>query len=236
MNTRFYTVSFNNPSRAARMSSRFAKVGIPLTFVSPVGPDDPRIPKDLDRGSATIWAITWSHLAMLRAFVDESGEDVKYGIFCEDDIYIRRDLPRLVPLLTGAYESYVLDVLLLGYLLPYSAVEVRFGDNFGPLDLPNFSFVHYSDDVWGAQMYLLSKPKARNLLEVYNEDYARRSRDRNSGLSPFSADWTITKLGRRALVYPMIAVEEGRPDSVRPGEMDFHRRCTNANYDPSIHE
>lgn len=235
--TRFYTVSFRNPERAARMSARFAKVGIPLTFVSPVGPDDSRIPRDLDRGSAIIWAIMWSHLDMLRAFVDEPDDGVKYGVFCEDDIYIRRDLPRLLPILKATYESYNLNVLLMGYLHPYPPVDVRINGSFMQIDdIPQLSFVYYPHEVWGAQMYLVSKSHARALLGYYTEDFARRSRDPKSGCGPFSADWTLTKYGRRALVYPMMAVEEGRPDSVTPGEMDFHQRCSKANYDPAVHE
>src|SRR3990172_1588439 len=223
MDTRFYAISYNNPERAARMTARFARVGLPLTFVSPVGPDDPRIPADLDRGSATIWAIMWSHLAMYRAFM-ESDENVKYGVFCEDDIHIRRDLPRLMPILKGAYESYNLDVLLLGYLLPYPPVEIRLSGGFSPVpDVPQLSFVHYHDEVWGTQMYLMSKQNIHGLLDYYTEDYSRRSRNPGSGCAPFSADWTLSKRGRRALVYPMMAVEEGNSTL---GHHDYHKQCT----------
>jgi len=237
MNARFYVISYKNPDRAARMNARFSKVGIPLTFVNACGPDDPRIPKDLDPGSARIWAITWSHLSMIRAFAEVADEGIKYGIFCEDDILIRRDLPKLLPIVTSAFDAYNLDVLLLGYLQGHLPCEIKFNDGFSPPEgAPQVAFLNFHDEVWGTQMYMMSKAHARDTLNYFTEDYAKRSRSSGSGCAPFAADWTLTKRGRRALVYPMMAVEEGFLDSDVPGHTDFHQACRALNYDPAIHE
>lgn len=234
---RFYTFSFHNPERAARMAARFAKIGLPLTFNPAVELDDPRIPNDLDRSEARVWSIMWGHLDVLRAFVEKADDNIQYVVVCEDDVYIRRDLPRLLPLLTGACMSYGLDVLIMGYLQPYPPVEVRLRERFSPIpDVPQLSFLNYHDEIWGAQMYMMSKAHARDTLNYFTEDYAKRSRIPGSGCAPFAADWTLTKRGRRALVYPMIAVEESQPHAFSGGHHEFHKRCRDANYDPAIHE
>lgn len=237
MNSQFYVVSYKSPERSRRMKARFEKVGLPLTFIDACGPDDPRIPKDFDPGSARIWAIMWSHLAMLRAFVEETDPNIKYGIFCENDILIRSDLPRLLPILTSAFDAFKLDVLLLGYLQSHLPCEIKMHDGFSSLEGgPQISFLGFHDDVWGAQMYMMSKAHARDMLSTFTEDYAKKSRIPGSGCIPFNPDWTLTKRGRRALVYPMMAVEEGLSDSDVPGHTPFHEQCRALNYDPAVHE
>jgi hypothetical protein len=54
---------------------------------------------------------------------------------------------------------------------------------------------------------------------------------------PNNADWTITKSGRRALIYPMLAVEEkGGGKAYRDDtQTQWHDLCHNANYNPDVH-
>jgi hypothetical protein len=61
------------------------------------------------------------------AFVDSVDEDgvQAYGVFCEDDIYIRRDFSTSIQIAIDAYERTRADVMLLGYLLPAKAVTTH---------------------------------------------------------------------------------------------------------------
>ena len=45
----------------------------------------------------------------------------------------------------------------------------------------------------------------------------------NKFSEPFAADWTITKNGKRAFIYPPLAVEEGEINSPHEGQINFHR-------------
>jgi hypothetical protein len=53
--------------------------------------------------------------------------------------------------------------------------------------------------------------------------------------TPYSADWIITKNGNRAIIHPLIAVEEGDTKTDHSGQNDFHRSCFLCNYNPDIH-
>jgi len=52
------------------------------------------------------------------------------------------------------------------------------------------------------------------------------------GGKPFSADWTITKDGNRALIFPMLAVEDGKTRNCDSGQDIFHQSCHLYNYNP----
>jgi GR25 family glycosyltransferase involved in LPS biosynthesis len=125
-----------------------------------------------------------------------------------------------------------LDLLLIGYMTtqpitPSTAHPLLFKEDFD--EQATFGYPEYQ---WGAHMYVLSRDGAKRLLDKFeNGDYATASL-----LDPekaFSPDWTITKLpetgengrGRRALLYPMIAVEDGS-DGIEhyghQGQLDFH--------------
>lgn len=218
---RFFCFSFQNPERKARMEARFKQLDLPYTFVEPVPIDDPRIPTNAHEKRTD--AIMWSHLDMIRAFLNS---DASHGIFCEDDIYIRRDLPDRLEELVAGYRRASLDVLLLGYLQPSPLVTA----------VPWFSltpggpatFLGYHDDLWGSQMYLMDRRWASAVLE-------RCAAGSSGVVGPFSPDWTLTKWGRRALVWPMMAVEEGVVVAEVDAHRSFHARCTAANYDPTVH-
>jgi hypothetical protein len=163
-------------------------------------------------------AVMLSHLALIRRFVEETG--AAHGIVCEDDIYLRRTIRRDLPAIVRAFDARELDLLLLGYLWPWrdggASEAYRFHD--------------YGDDLWGAQMYLLSRQHAVNLLATYTLDYAL-----TRWPQPFSSDWIVTKHGRRARLSPMLAVEEGGVTTTDAGQIEFHRRCAEAQYDPALY-
>lgn len=207
---RVYSFSYNNPERAAAMERRFATVGVPLHWVRAIGSDDPLA------DSSRVTAIMLGHIAMIREFLENSS--AHYGIFCEDDILIRKDFIASIDRAIELYEIQKLDVFLLGYLI-----------NYIPYHTPSLGFnvLEYDDNLWGAQMYMLDRSAAQKILDAFSD------KSRVSG--PYSSDWTITKFGKRAMIYPMIAVESGDVSTTHAGQINYHRACFELNYDPELH-
>jgi hypothetical protein len=226
MSVKFYTFSFHNEVREAGMRHRFELENLSLEFVEPVENSDPRLVAATDEIRRN-WAIMFNHLDMLTKFLES---DAKYGIFCEDDIFIRRGIKNFLPEILANFERRGLEILLLGYLLPFKPVEILPASNsFEPHEI-NFTFHKFPEDMWGSQMYLLSRVTAKRLLDKYTLDYAKKALT-DSSMTPFSPDWTLTKDGRRAALYPMLAVEEGIVVTTHQGQVDFHKRCFQAQYD-----
>lgn len=75
-------------------------------------------------------------------------------------------------------------------------------------------------------MYMINREYGMYLLNKYDIDYAL------NGPIPYNPDWIITKPDKqkRALVYPMLAVEEGVNLSSDVFQNDFHTRCYITNY------
>jgi len=211
---RVYSFSYNNPERAAAMERRFATVGVPLHWVRAIGPDDPLI--DKTDPSPRTSALMFGHIGMIREFLTHS--DAKYGIFCEDDIFIRKDFKQSVVRAIELYEMQKLDVFLLGYLI-----------NYVPYHTPclGFNVLEYDDNLWGAQMYMLDRSAAQKILDAFG--------DRLRVSVPYNPDWTITKFGKRAMIYPMIGVESGTVNTTHAGQINYHRACFELNYDPELH-
>jgi len=219
-----YCLSFAGSERRSRMQGRFSAVGVPCVFVEPTSADQVKVEVAAlakERGINVpadfhFWAtaIMQSHLSMIRFFVEDS--TASHGVFCEDDVHLRLTLADDLTQMAEAFDRLSLDVMLLGYLWPYRE---------SPPDAP-FAFRDYPDDLWGAQMYMLSRSRARQILDSYELPGALERRS-----VPFASDWTITKEGRRARVVPMLAVEEGGTFTSDGGQVDFHRRCFEAQYD-----
>lgn len=220
-NVAIYSFSFNNPERVRRMNHRFESVGYPVNWVAPVLKDDPRIAHDSPERRTH--AIMYNHIDMLKQFLGSSAE---FGIFCEDDIYIRRDFDALLSQAIASYKRLELDVMLLGYLMPYNPCTHVPHPAHKLLELP-LLVMSYDDGLWGSQMYICDKAGARKLITAFS--------DPTKTTLPFSPDWTITKFGKRALVHPMLAVEEGNVVTDHLGQQSFHKQCTATHYDPSIH-
>jgi len=242
------------------MKERFQTIGVPWRRCSVVPLDDDRIPKKtVSLGASSLaWTVerptvsprevscTLGHLDAIKEFLRS---DAEYGIFCENDVHLRRDLPYRLSSLVAAYETYGLDLLLLGYLcdsppsfgnnLPYDVSHQR---KFAPS--AQLKYIHYAKNVWGAQMYMISRRKAEAFLTAFNEktlaasvrfDGYVSSTPQSGVTTPFIADYTITKFGKRALVYPMMAVEEGETTRTEPWQIEFHKTCHKVNYDPLVH-
>ncbi len=179
----------------------------------------------------------YGHLDMIKIFYEDNKID--YGIFCEDDIFIHKDFDKLIPNIIEDFRYLKLDVLLLGYLCNFKIDESYDGfnlkDSFYKSKI-NYAYHNYTHYLWGTQMYMLSKENAKKILEKYDEfsNYAIKTLTDNS-MTPFSSDWTITKDGNRALIYPCLAVEYGKGNyDGCYGQYIYHKNCHEFQYDPNI--
>ena len=50
-------------------------------------------------------------------------------------------------------------------------------------------------------------------------------------MTPFSADWTLTKDGNRGVIFPMFATEDNLKFYEDFGQHNFHKMCFDVNFD-----
>ena len=241
---KIYILSYNNPRRMAEMQERFDKLGVDCTFNPGVTFADPRI-ANRENNDKRLWSCTYGHLDMLHDFYYNT--TVKYGIFCEDDIYVHKDFKVLMPSVIKDFENLKLDTLQLGYLTRF---KIEWWCNNGEWNFktqPDFVqqmdksyFYHiYPDGHWGAQMYMLSRHMVKHILDKYTGDYADRTLT-DSTLPTFSPDWILTKQcpNTRALISPPLAIEDGKTDLAYHrgdwGQYIFHMESHKLFYDPNI--
>ena len=206
-NVGFYCLSVPGSDRYNRMKTRFEHESIEVSFVPVLAETDPRL-HGLTGPSAASGA--FGHLDMMRAFLES---DKEFGVFCEDDVHLRRGIREFIPELTMKFRRHKLEILLIGYLFPKQirTVNMYYDTSFeGQFNVPideNILMFRHIDRLWGAQMYMLDRKKAQYFLDKYGEDYYLRTKI-DSSLKPFSADYLFTKDGVRAAIYPMMGVEE----------------------------
>ena len=214
-----YCVNFQDDIRKTRMIQRFQSHQIPLNFVEPVFTHDTRIDSRLsDKRTCSIML---QHLDSIRTFYETSTKP--YAIICEDDILIstnfKKDLPRILEL----YRELNLDVLLLGYLLPFKPNNHSEFPLFKEID--TYKCYDFPYHLWGSQMYLIHREHAKFLLDKYTMEYAVTDLNR-----PFNPDWTLTKDKKKGILYPMLAIEEGNVKTDHDGQRTFHEECFRVNY------
>jgi hypothetical protein len=221
-----YCLNFKNEVRAESMKTRFA--GLDAVLHPGVPNTDPRIAgRGLIPHTEKCWSCMYGHLDMIREFVDKDSRN--YGIFCEDDIMFDASFKSKLDHVLTDFEAMQMDTMLLGYLITYPIVGETNGSYakvgqsiYVDLDTTETTTFRYYDygDIWGTQMYLLSRKQAVKIVEKYANGYA----DENRTIAPFSADWTITKEGRRCIIYPMLAIEDGMTSygDDDGGQRDFH--------------
>jgi GR25 family glycosyltransferase involved in LPS biosynthesis len=222
---KFYCINYKDKNRRAKMQTRWDLLGLDLIFVDPVETTDKRfdiVREQNPKQELRDWAIMLQHLDSLRDFVfSNNGE---YIIVCEDDIMVSKHLPNDLPEIIETYEQLELDVLLMGYLIPY---KISDDNHYFPLKERNYKYSYhgYPGDIWGSQMYMVSKKHAEILLQKYTVETAILYSD-----EPYSPDWTLTKCGNRAVIYPMVALEEGDTKCNLDSEIDYHQRCFKTHY------
>jgi hypothetical protein len=229
----FYCLNFQNAERKLKMQRRFGQLGVleNCTFYDGVSFEDERIdPQDVNKRATSC---CYGHLDMIRNFYYNS--NYSFGIFCEDDIFIRKELKEKVPTILANMRALQLDVLLLGYLCTGVEEFPQFFSKRTGADLTEFSYYEYPFSTWGTQMYILTRPHAAFLLEKYTADYIRTLI--NNSLTPFSADFIFTKEGdKRALIRPIMAIEDNptMTDYSDIWQQNFHLQCFHNEYKPNV--
>jgi len=233
-----FCLSHKNPRRRENLKKIFSERGLHVHFYEGVDQEDPRIKgRPLDGNTSRAWSIMYGHLDMLRLFLET---DSQFGVFCEDDILIRRDFGIHLPQIIENFKELGLDVLLLGNLS--SNPEFRNCSNFPERQITNsgsFPFKYYAYDsnpesaVWGTQMYMLHRDQVRFLLDKYANGYSDKT-IYDGTLVHFSADWTITKEGTKAIIHPLVAIENYEDAHEDAGQNTCRKLCYQLFYSEEI--
>jgi len=249
-----YTLCFEH-RRTEQMRTRFRGVGVDpdtVYFSAGVPWDDPRMQVGLSIHSDVkrAWSLCYGHLDMIRRYYDETAGLIEppLGIFAEDDILLRRDFVPQMARVVRDFRAMKLDILLLGYLCSnpidtYSNFRSMWSEFQNekcatvppePQCATEFTYFNYPEDTWGTQMYMISREHAGVLLAKYERGYLERTLV--DPLPPFSADWTLTKEGRRqgCVIYPLMAIEDGLGTYDDPGQAQSHHNSHAFSYRPAL--
>ena len=228
-----YCLNFtNNPQekndRRIKMEKKFDHFQLPVHFYSGVSSKDNRICFVENDNMRRTWSICYGHLDMMNHFVNHSNKD--YMILCEDDIIIHKDFTKKLPLAIEIMKKINLDILLLGYLC-YKPADMysNFPEIKTEYSTETFKVLEYIEDTWGTQMFIVTKNHAKKMLSKYYHYYAEQTLI-NTGLIPFSADWLLTKNGKRALIYPLLVIENGNSEYDDEGQMNNRINCYNFSF------
>jgi GR25 family glycosyltransferase involved in LPS biosynthesis len=216
-NCQFYCLTFNNEERKNIMIERFKNLEIPCRFYSGVPYNDKRISNSINQNAKRQWSMTYGHLDIIHNFYYHS--DKRYAVICEDDICLHSRLKQILNKVINDFNLLNLDIILLGYLLPYKIGNEHLFINYKlKKDMPCNSYFKYHDYpeyLSGTQMYMITKKYAKYLLKNYYTNYA------GIGEKCFNPDKIITKDGNKALIYPMLAIENDNQVDL------YHKLCRN---------
>lgn len=231
--TTVYVVNYADEDRRQKMVNRFAHV-LPrarVHFSPGTSISDPMFQGPAFAGRPLdVWVVLVDHLANIRHFYESKQP---YALFCEDDTLIDTRLETLLPSVFEDCKRNHFDVVLLASLLLAPPLE---GDRVaaGPLcdSVPLGSYYGYGVGMWGAHMYVLSRPYAAYLLEKYTLEWALNNGAWSVG-QHYCSDWTITKdTVHRALLYPPLGVEEGVVKCDDADQINLHRQSHLFMYEP----
>jgi GR25 family glycosyltransferase involved in LPS biosynthesis len=220
-NCQFYCLSYNNEVKKSNMENRFKKLGIECKFYSGIKHTDNRLKYAGNKINKRQWSITYSHLDILNDFYYNNNN--KYAVVCEDDILIHNNFKEIFNKIINDFNILELDILLLGYILPYKIDNENILSNY-PLKCPMrldapFKYHEYPDYLSGSHMYMITKNFANYLLNKY---YYNSLNGLNEYV--FMVDKTIIKHGNRALLYPMLAIEDDNQED------KYHKFCHKIHY------
>jgi hypothetical protein len=225
-----YCVNFNDADRRLKMTRRFQALNLPYHFVEPVYKYDPRLSHaEINNQHKRTYSVMLQHLDSLKHYLENTPDSANYCIVCEDDIMISSQFRESLPEIISKFSDLNLDILLMGYLWP-NKIDPHANAHFPLLDkTQDFLYTGYPDDLWGSQLYMVSRKYAKYLLSEFPTEYIIKKDS-----IPYNPDWIITKLGNRALISPMLAVEEGLTKTDHSGQNEFHRQCFLANYNDNF--
>jgi len=218
------------------MTSRFNQLGLNVKFWEGHHALDPECAPPLHEleyaqqnhtWDAHAWSVLQGHLMIMRDFLSKS--DCDFLCVMEDDVHIRKDFPQEQPIIQAQFNKLKLDVCMLGYL----TANILFSGHYmyEPLT-PTYAYLQYPHNVYGTQMYVVSRSYAQTIWDSYGATSAWHSQVFTGDLWR-PADWIITKQGHRACIYPVMAVEEsgGGLAYQHTEQTDWHAMCHEAQYD-----
>lgn len=220
MNTtyQFYCLSHNNKQKRRTMEEKFNKLNIDCQFYNGIQDNDSRISYYSNLFNRRQKSITYSHLDIIRDFYFKSDKD--YAIICEDDILINKHIVFILDKLIKDFEKMKLNILLLGYMLPYKLERCHVHSEYS-IKLPKISdsyytYHNYPEYLSGTQMYMITKVYAKYILDYYDNCIL---------LDKYHLmDKLFIKDGNRALIYPMIAIEDEKQKD------GYHLFCHKTHY------
>lgn len=217
-NIGIYVTSFKNPEREQAIVERFNKQGMAIYVYQGMDNDYGEEYQSVKR----VWDIMESHLNLIKKFLES---DYEYGVFCEDDILISDTFQQDLHKVIEVYNIKQMDLILLGYLINVKPIDmdcqlISLYNSTDPISL--LEFYNYPDHLWGSQCYLIDRKFAKQLVERYTIDFAKRNRDLN-----YSPDWLITKNCKKLLVWPPLAKEKGDVLTDHQGQISYHQSCSN---------
>jgi len=220
-NCQFYCLSYNNEVKKSNMENRFKKLGIECKFYSGIKHTDNRLKYAGNKINKRQWSITYSHLDILNDFYYNNNN--KYAVICEDDILIHNNFKEIFNKIINDFNILELDILLLGYILPYKIDQYNVDTKY-PLKRPMylyspFKYYEYPGYLSGSHMYMITKNFVNYLLNKY---YYNSLNGLNEYV--FMVDKTIIKHGNRALLYPMLAIEDDNQED------KYHKFCHKIHY------
>jgi GR25 family glycosyltransferase involved in LPS biosynthesis len=219
-NCQFYCLSFNDIDKKKSMENRFHKLGIKCNFYPGIKHNDKRLKYAGTSFNRRHWSMTYGHLDIIQDFYYHTND--KYAVICEDDILIHQDFKEIIKKVISDFNILDLDILLLGYIIPYKIDYDKIVSIY-TLKRPMhpdaaFKYHEYPEYLSGSQMYMITKNFAKILLDKYYNNFA--GFDNNV----FMVDKTIIKNGNRALLYPMLAIEDADQED------NYHQLCHKIHY------
>jgi hypothetical protein len=213
-----YCLTYHNPEKRDIMLNKFGKLnwhvhmqeGFPAEqSVRSPPPDQLQLAQHEHRWDPHAWSVMQGHMTMWEHFVHQ--DTAPWAMFMEDDIWIRSDINDQLPKIMSDVVMLNLDCVLLGYLTP-DALHMT-TCKFPMMNQP-FGLHAYPFNVYGTQMYLVRRSHAINMVREYgiNSDWHNMVLSKGT---TYNADWILTKQGRTACVYPLLAIEQ-------PGEGHAH--------------
>jgi len=219
-NCQFYCLSFNNEDKKRTMENKFKELDISCEFYDGVKHTDKRLTQAVTKLKKRHWSMTYGHLDIIHKFYYFNRN--KYAVICEDDILIHKNFKKIFQKVLTDFNILELDILLLGYIIPYKIGYHNIFSNYNlkrpmPLDSA-FKYHEYPEYLSGSHMYMINRNFAKHLLNKYYANFA----DLDSNL--FMVDKTIIKEGNRALIYPMLAIENDLQED------EYHELCHKIHY------
>lgn len=219
-NCQFYCLSYYKENRN-KMNDKFKNLKIKCKFYNGVKYNDNRINNKYNNHKKRQLSIMYGHLDIIYDFYFNTN-NTQYAIICEDDVIIHKNIKDIIRKVIIDFNIMKLDILLLSYIAPYKILQNNF-DNVYPLkrDMPANSFYKYHDYpkyLSGTQMYMITRKYAKYILENYYLNYNKIDK-------PFIIDKMILHNGNKALLYPMLAIENNEQND------PYHQLCHKIHYD-----